>query len=175
MSGCFLFLQRLANGKRRGDRLPASPRDSLGGYASSLECGLSSCYSSGGMQMMQPLACAAASSCYHAGSGYAGAPPAGHHAASGSVVLCSPASSDSDCGYSSCTDSDGAPGYYCPRRRSPLGGTDSGSAASSGACTGGAPSPVSHLRSLGRAGEARHAAALQVRDGQREWRAGGLG
>ena len=183
MSGCFLFLQRLASGRRRarGDRLPPSPRDSLGGYASSLECGLS-CYGSGGGALMQPLAAAAASSSYHASGacGFAAAPPTGAAAHAGGVVLCSPASSDSDCGYSSCTDSDGAPGYYyqsschsrghsrsASRSQASPGAASSntgyGSSASSGACSGGAPSPVSHLRGLSAAGEARHAAALQVR------------
>lgn len=149
MSGCFLFFQRLSGGRRR--TTAASPRMS---QASSLECGLSC--------SMQPLASAALSStsCVTHGGLMAGP----------DYVVCSPASSSgaSDCGYSSCTDSDGASCYYRRASSASLAGsygsaTSYGSAASSGACTGGAPSPTSHVPRLGGAGgEAAHARALQV-------------
>lgn len=143
MSGCFLFLSRLASGRRQRSQHGSAPDSNC----CPLERGMS--------RPLQPHgASAQLCSC---GSRAGLAPTCSLHSVE---VMCSPASSDDDTrSCSSCSSADSAAFY---QRASSSYATSYGSSGSTGYLSTGAPSPTGHLCSPGVEEQAHHAAAIQA-------------
>jgi hypothetical protein len=139
MSGCFLFLQRLARRRRQPQRPPHSPV--------SIECGLGANHGRLATLAAAPCCSAALGGTCHHHSG-APAPPF--------EVLCSPSLSDDGYDFSSAasvtsvTSSSGAVFY------------SRSSSSSLGLGSGGAPSPTSHVYGGSKATAEHHEAALHA-------------
>jgi hypothetical protein len=143
MSGCFLFLSRLASGRRQRSQNSCASDSAC----CPLERGMS--------RPLQPRdSSATLCSC---GSRGALGPTCSLHSVE---VMCSPASSDD--GTRSCSScSSGASAAFYQRAAASYA-TSYGSSGSAGYLSTGAPSPTGHLASPGVEEQAHHAAAIQA-------------
>lgn len=143
MSGCFLFLSRLASGRRQ--------RNQHGSASDSTSCPLER----GMARPLQPRGPASQLCSCGTHGGVSGGPTCSLHSVE---VMCSPASSDDGSRSCSSCSSAGPCSYY--QRASPSYATSYGSSA--GYLSTGAPSPTGHLASPGPQEQAQHAAAIQA-------------